>query len=443
MKTDFLKLPRSGIVIILVLTQFLIRCRASTIPIIDSIEAFPYLRSVDNPSRALQWHSGTMIQLLGSCKLIRITRRGIRCIAANDQLLSGWEKQFSSDSKLPTKAASDIGVYHSLDSAACVSQPNALCVTSKGRRFFPTDMVYVSELSVGKCLNGQGRLIAPEGAYASDAPDDVSLCDVLDTNLDIVYDPVKNRIFEIQLGDSVWLYTILSFLVLVVVVLTAETVSQRSRSNITHNVVAWILLAGTSLLMLTHVDGRMHPFVTVQDVQYTVIAVVYITFSTIYWLRTISVSHQINSLSNSLSNSLATEATVPNERLGSEDIGNQLGTQGPSETQRDGINAMIGTIHFATCVIYGTVDNAYVTGFFFVFLFRTLQKLHDAHKHETQWTTTSNTVLLLDMTYTSLLFFFGVLPHYADEADAVLYAVALYVVCEAIAANYDSDKSPT
>jgi hypothetical protein len=250
-----------------------------------------------------------------------------------------------------------------------------------------------------------------------------------------VYDPVNNRIFEIQLGDSVWLYSILSFLVLVVVVLTAETVSQRSRSNICHNFVAWILLAGTSLLMLTHIDGRMHPFITVQDVVYTVVAVVYILCSTIYWLITISVSTQ--------SNPLATEAAIPNEGLGGNEIGDQGGTQGSSETQRDGINAMIATIHFATCVIYGTVDNAYVTVFFFVFLFRTLQKLHDAHKHPAQWTTISNTVLLLDMTYTALLFFFGVLPHYSDKADAVLYAVALYVVCETIAANYDSDKTPT
>lgn len=374
-----------------------------------------------------------MVQLLGSCKLIRITRRGIRCIAASDQLLAGWEKQFTSNSKPSDKAASEVVVYDPLDSAKCVSQHNALCATRGGRRFFPTDMVYVSEISVGKCLNGQGRLIAPEGV--TETPDDVSLCDILDTNLDVVYDPVNNRIFEIQLGDSVWLYSILSFLVLVVVVLTAETVSQRSRSNICHNFVAWILLAGTSLLMLTHIDGRMHPFITVQDVVYTVVAVVYILCSTLYWLITISVSTQ--------SNPLATEAAIPNEGLGGNEIGDQGGTQGSSETQRDGINAMIATIHFATCVIYGTVDNAYVTVFFFVFLFRTLQKLHDAHKHPAQWTTISNTVLLLDMTYTALLFFFGVLPHYSDKADAVLYAVALYVVCETIAANYDSDKTPT
>jgi hypothetical protein len=103
---------------------------------------------------------------------------------------------------------------------------------------------------------------------------------------------------------------------------------------------------------------------------------------------------------------------------------------------------MIGSIHFATCVIYGTVDNAYVTGFFFVFLFRTLQKLHDAHKHPEQWTVTANTILVLDMTYTALLFFFGVFPHYADGVDAALYAVAQYVVCETIAANCGSDKSP-
>ena len=411
--------------LVLVLLFLLTHCSASTIPIVDSSDAFPFIRSVDNPSRPLRWDSGTMVQLLSSCKLIRVTRRGIRCIAASDQLLPGWEQKFTFRSNT--------------DSGLCTSQQNALCATVDGRRFFPTDRVYVGELSVGKCLNGQRRLLVPEGVYPDEVLDDVSLCDVLDTNLDVVYDPINNRIFAIQLGDSIWLYATLSFLVLVVVVLTAETVSQRSRGNLSHNVVAWILLTGTSLLMLTHADGRMHPFVTVQDAVYTVIAVVYIGCSTVYWLGTLPVSFSIGQLFTLHQPAIHPAAGNAHSLEESPETGKPRGTQGSSETQRDGINAMVGSIHFATCVIYGTVDNAYVTGFFFVFLFRTLQKLHDAHKHPEEWTTIANTVLVLDLTYTALLFFFGVLPHYADDADAVLYAVAQYVVCEAIAANCGSD----
>jgi len=421
-------------VVLIVLAQSLLHCSASTIAIVDSPDAFPFLRSVDNPSRPLRWDSGTIVQLLGSCKLIRVTRRGIRCIAASDQLLTGWEQKFDWASKAAT------GVSDPLENAACVSQQNALCVTRGGIRFFPTDRVYVSELSVGRCLNGQGRLLVPEdGATSTGTPDDVSLCDVVDTNLDIVYDPVNNRIFAVQLGDSVWLYTTLSFLVLVVVVLAAETVSQRSRSNISHNVVAWTLLAGMSIVMLTHADGRMHPFITVQDVVYTATAVVYISCSTLYWLSTISVSKAIRQAVWQTTRQATRQATQQVVEIDE----NQIGPQGSSETQRDGINSMIGSIHFATCVIYGTVDNAYVTAFFFVFLFRTLQKLHDAHKHPEQWTTTANTVIVLDLTYTSLLFFFGVLPHTSEGVDAVLYAVAQYVVCETIAANCGSDEPLT
>jgi hypothetical protein len=382
----------------------ILHCNASTIPIVDSLEAFPFLRSVDNPANVLRWDTGTMVQLLSSCKLIRVTRRGIRCIAASDQLAAGWELQFTPEPPVDP-----------IQGFACLARNNALCETIDGRRFFPTDGVYVSDLSVGRCRNGQGRWLIPETDTGLHM-DDVSLCDVLDTNLDVVYDPVNNRIFTKQLGDSLWLYTVLSILILVVVVLTAETVSHRSQSKLTHNIVAWVLLAGTSLLMLTRVDGRMHPFITVNDAVFLYISGAYITASTLYWAKTVKVA-----LDGNTASTYATETPV-SETLA-------------SDTQRDGINAMIGSIHFATCVLYGTVDNAYVAAFFFVFLFRCLQKLHDAHISPDQWTFTANTVLLLDVTYTALIFYFGVYPHYTDHVNATLYAVAQYVICEMVASN--------
>jgi hypothetical protein len=326
---------------------------------------------------------------------------------------------------------------------------HALCMTRAGDRFFPTDTVFVSEASVNRCTNGQGRtLLADEhgsrptveeaargssgssgssvraahaalhagvGAAAAAAThNDVSLCDVLDTNLDVVYDPVDNRLYATDLQDTAWLYMTISALILVVVVLTAETVSQRERSSLTHNIVAWVLLTGCSLLMLLRVDGRMHPFVTVEDHTFMMLCCCYVVASTLFWV----VTSQFHSYSVA-----RVEAEVHTDAA-----------TGPN-TQRDGINAMIGSVHLATSVLYGTPDNTYVSAFFFVFLFRCMQKLHDAHAHPDAWTVCANTMLVIDFTYTALVFTYGVLPHYGHDNETVLFAAAQYVICDTVAAN--------
>ena len=310
---------------------------------------------------------------------------------------------------------------------------DALCVTSDGMQFFPTNTVFVSESSVGLCKNGQGRVLLADKLGEDERNltsnltggqfsgfNDISLCDILDNNWDIIYDPVHNRIVTTQLSDSVWLYSSISVLLVTVVVLTAETVSQKERSNLTHNIIAWILLGAASLLMLTHIDGRMHPFVSVQDRDFVVISGFYIGVSTFFWVytyRTAMCGGQVSEGSDSVEN---TPETVQPLVSG-------------CETQRGGINSMLASIHFATCVLYGTPDNAYVVVFFPLFLL--LQKLHDTHENPEKWTIWASCVLVLDVVYTALIFSFGVLPHYTNVADTTLYAAAQYVVCDAIAAN--------
>ena len=379
-----------------------------SISIIDSPTAFPFLRSVDNPSTAMSWDSGTVIQLLSNCKLIRVTRRGVRCIDSTNNLIEGWQNAFT-------------------PAVSCIPTNSALCVTAKENRFFPTDVVFVSDESVTACVHGQGRkLVSTKQTSVANktsnyVKNDISLCDVLDTNLDVIYDPVNNYIYEKQLTSSGGLYTFISLLVLTVVVLTAETLSQRSRSKLIHNIVAWTVLTATTLLMLGQVDGRMHPFVTREDRSFIFTSLVYIILSTTFWVYSIAKTRSLAVSTAGITGS-NTDANSP-------------------ETQRDGVNAMVGSIHFATCVLYGTPDNAYVTGFFFVFLFRCLEKLYDAHHRPDQWTPLANTIIMLDIIYTVTIFSFGVLPHFTNDSDTVLYAAAQFVICDTIASTCTTSKS--
>ena len=124
---------------------------ARSIPIVDSVEAFPFLRSVDSPTEIIRWDSGNSIQLLSSCKLVRITRRGIRCISSKDHLILGWQKMFST--------SLEPRVNNSFVSAICLPRNAALCVMLSGKRFFPTNIVRVADSSVRKCQNGQDHTL--------------------------------------------------------------------------------------------------------------------------------------------------------------------------------------------------------------------------------------------------------------------------------------------
>ena len=424
------RMHRAISVFVSVISVFLWICelsQATSIPIVDSTEAFPFLRSVTTPKQIIRWDAGMSIQLLSSCKLVRITRRGIRCIPPTNNLIEGWQEMFSShlhSEEAPLAIRND-----SYPWSICTPRNDALCVMRNGVRFFPTDTVRVADKSVKLCSNGQGRTLVGEllknntqtKSNLTKKLDDISLCDVLDTNLDVIYDPVNNHVFTRQLSNSIWLYAPISIMILIVVVLTAEAVSQRTRSKLSHNIVAWLLLTGLSLIMLTHIDGRMHTFVTVEDRAFVTMSFIYIAANTLYWLfsYTEKTTDQIDKTTSKTTDKTEQNLATPS-----------------SETQKDGVNVMVVSIHFATCVLYGTPDNSYVSAFFFVLLFRCLQKLHDAHMNPENWTIESNTVLLLDVAYATGIFSFGVIPHFTNDTESILYAAAQFVICDTVAANY-------
>ena len=206
--------------------------------------------------------------------------------------------------------------------------------------------------------------------------------------------------------------------------------------------------------MLTNIDNRMHTFVTTENRKNSIMTFLYISIITIYWILCVRAKKQrqeaamkSEQVRTTIKGDLPTTEKIHKEdhKTGIEikETHDDSETHADSETQKDGINAMIASIPFSTCVLYGTPDNAYVSGFFFLLLFRCLQKIHDAHQNPSQWSIMSNTVLLFDKAYTTGIFTFGVMQHSKSDTASVLYAAAQFVICDTITANYVSNQSNT
>jgi hypothetical protein len=217
-----------------------------------------------------------------------------------------------------------------------------------------------------------------------------------------------------------------------------------------------MLLSGLSLLMLTHVDNRMHSFVTAEDRDFVIMVFIYIAIITTYWILRVRATRKRKRRNEQDKATITTELPTTdiiqnkNHKTGIEitethedSDTRDSETHDDAETQKDGVNAMIASIHVSTCVLYGTPDNAYVSGFFFLLLFRCLQKLHDAHQNPSKWSMLSNTVLFFDIAYTTGTFTFGIIPHFQNDTESVLYAAAQFVICDTITANYTSHQSDT
>lgn len=362
-------------------------CDARSIAIADSATTFPYLRTVDHPDVVLEWDNGDMISQTSGCELLRITRRGVRCIEGDFHLLTNWQAAFPETS------------------VECLASASALCQTPT-RHFFPTGDVYTHEPNSSLCTNGQGRLLVGENHTA--ARDDFSLCDIVDRNVDVLYDPVARTVHVRDLANTNWLYTTTSLLILANVILVAETLSH-GKGTVRHNTIACALLVLACFLMVLRVDDRMHPVVVEEDMYFFVVSFAYVLLNCAYWVW--------RDVCSSLA--LCAEQSVPPSH---------------GHTQFDAINGMLGAVHLATCVLYGSPDNVYAPGFFFVFLLRTLQKIVDAHLYPQDWTSPlGNSLLALDVLYTITQVEFGLIPHYAKTADSMFFAASAFLVAEAIA----------
>ena len=375
----------------------------------DEVSAFPYLHNALTNKR-ISWKDGYSLELLTTCRFVRITRRGIRCIPPSMDPLNGWEDGWLS--------------LH------CQPDADSLCRSTRDggkQRIFPSDeTVYVSEPYMDVCSNGQGRIVTHK-----DGKNDTSLCDLVDGNRDIVFDPTTNHLYWRDLGEAGWLYIVSSFLILVIVILICESlvkpdheaepentsntdrnkqstrtaqnnVEETDATSLLHNLVATSLLLITSVMMWANADQRFHKLITSQDQLVFIATLVYILCCGGIWVWL-----------------LVTEST---DKL--------------PQSQRHGLNCMISGVYFAVSVMYGSSDHIYSIGFFFVLVFRVLQKMFEtllSHKLCDIHDICSKIMIMFDILFLLIVYTFGFSLQFHNAGDSLLYAATLFTVAFVIA----------
>lgn len=375
----------------------------------DEVSAFPYLHNALTNKR-ISWKDGYSLELLTTCRFVRITRRGIRCIPPSMDPINGWEDGWLS--------------LH------CQPDADSLCRSTRDggkQRIFPSDeTVYVSEPYMDVCSNGQGRIVTHK-----DGKNDTSLCDLVDGNRDIVFDPTTNHLYWKDLGEAGWLYIVSSFLILVIVILICESlvkpdheaqseekqittsknqsttkvrtkVEETDATSLLHNLVATSLLLIASIMMLANADQRFHTLITSQDQLVFIATLVYILCCGGIWVWFLVTK---------------STTTLP-------------------QSQRHGLNCMISGVYFAVSVMYGSSDHIYSIGFFFLLVFRVLQKMFETLSSENQWeihVICSKIMIMFDILFLLIVYTFGFSLQFHNAGDSLLYAATLFTVAFVIA----------
>lgn len=242
---------------------------------------------VDPNTNAVPWNMGVMQEINLCSQFIRITARGIQYASYS----SSHEWKF----RLDVHSASPHWNY-----STCAPAANALCKeTSAGGKtmlYFPTgvvdlpdDMTLLGPLAQqtpyvqyildpernATCTHATcGRIIKTnDDAY------ELSLCDLLDNNLDIVVDPHHSNVFLRVDETDIYMYIIISILGIYLVSCLAENIriiisnkaAAQSRSVLYHAMLlgtiifilhdAWV--GGTTTFMLFQYEVFLHSFILV------------------------------------------------------------------------------------------------------------------------------------------------------------------------------------
>jgi hypothetical protein len=343
-----------------------------TLPIKDN--SYPDL--VINDHVRVSWTSGFAVEMFLTCKFIRFSRFGIRCIPHKKESITGGRF-------LP-----------------CSETSTALCNQTSMRYdfnlFFPTTEVRVRGTKGEECQEGQNRVL-------NDIYNDLSLCD-LGENVDVIYDPPGDSIYWSEYRRTVPVLEIIaSVLIIVMTILACESLVQQDTKLRDNTFICFVSFA-CAILMLLNVDGRKFIALTWEDDAFYLFSVLYILFGIFAW--TVVIFEKSARLFPS--------------------------------SQRYGINISIANVQLLSSIMLAGPDNPYSSAFFLVYLFRFLCKIREwEYKRQAssdpisvEWSLFSNLVLLADLLFCAATFQLCVRNQFYSTSDVHLYTIGLYSIAE-------------
>lgn len=363
--------------------------------LMDNSNVFPLLRYTDNMQNKVDWSDGYGLELLTSCLLIRVTRRGLRCIPStwNRQIdvtqtnskVTVWIENACSPSNVSLcvlrsnhTQISESYVLPTIDGLASVNEdkhpsmlPDEVAVQATSLDVLQPSidrtgtMQITDTIRTRPCKRGYGRNILMDVGHRYD----ITACDIFESNTDLVYSPQTNTLYVHFLDHGLVEYAITSVLVLVLTVFVAEELSKEVVNNRSGNntpsvsrmniiIITWcaLLICSITLQISSH---RSHPIITLEDKTMLELLCAYIAVYTSFWLVSKSVVAPIE------------YDTLEHPRDQLDVLRTTTG-----HSRNHGINAMLATILFAVQVLVGSSENIYTQPFLFIFLYRFFYKVY-------------------------------------------------------------------
>ena len=188
--------------------------------LIDKKSAYPLLRYTDTLQNIVDWSDAVGVEKLTSCSLIRITRRGLRCVpstwtslvsSVSESKVTGWVTnpcKVTNDALCVLESNHSGEIYYSFvfpDSSTIASihetetpvlnpdtkqtkLPSAALVQAV---FDDNSVMQIPDLIRSRpCQYGSGRRVLPGPGRRYD----ITSCDLFETNIDFLYVPASNTL---------------------------------------------------------------------------------------------------------------------------------------------------------------------------------------------------------------------------------------------------------
>lgn len=365
-----------------------------------SDKAYPFITDVDS-GLPLAWSYGSYAQLTRSSVALRVNERGVNFIH------SGKIRDVLSSSQWD--------VYD------CYDSTTSLCVLKDGSRVFPFDKVWIA--SNRSAIDSEIKSVALKGCQTTRNANrmindrlqlyDISLCDVVDSRLDVLYLNMQNKLLMRRNNTYLWIYVLVSIVSVYLVSNIAQNVSlilpghnaKKIDEYMHKSVYFWIseiAIIFTALVTILYPCIWDMALVTDIEFGYCVFGLFYLLLHTCYYF------HRV--------------------------------LKGQEKENLLSFNLITGTLLLLTQGVYNTIANPYSGVLLIMLSLRCFYKLFKYYKDEDNGYDTESILhaifMVLDIVLLVLTYYIGLRPtflyRFSSDVSFVLIILFSWVVCSFI-----------